>query len=660
MISKEIAENSLFIQEWVKDNLESYMLMYPQTRRKDIKRILTEVAEKYAENKDALLHNDYQDDQLVKLDLLTLYDWYKTKKPIAAGNGTFFFDHNKVYSPIQNVIEGRIADRKKYQKIRDQYEKSSYEYMYFEMMQMEAKIKINSIYGSFGATTFQLYNKYTASATTGTAQSLISATAIGFEAFLSNNVPYRSIDECVIFLKDVLRTDEYVDNDFQIVKMISDKMIVFNRIKQTFREWKNEYSTVIMKILDNCNDIELTKLYYKNNIYGFMDNEFIKSLLIGIFNKTTEFRNPNVTPEEITDDLELLWHYTNEFVFYNHAYTERINRLKNDKRKSVVLVDTDSDIINIQPWVDYIQNNIWDNSSTLMDKDDKIFTSVNILAYLVTKMVTTLLNKYCTDCNVLERFHSRINMKNEFYFTKLLLANVKKRYVALIRLREGKELNPPKVELKGHDFRKSAVNEDIREALEGIISTCILNTDQVNTSLINSKLDVLEQDIRDSLKNGERKYLVRMNCKNANAYDNPMSQGAVKSVLLWNTIFPNNEILVPAKLDIVLISVPNEKALEVIKNSYPVQYDRMLKYMQYEKSIRSSNSEGDGSKGYKGLSYLALPNNGEPVPDFIKPFIDVNKVISRNIGTFKPITQALGFNTLTTPNADFFSNILDI
>ena len=159
MLPEEVLLQSRFIHDWVEDNVIYFKLQYPNADEKVLRKVLLDVAQEHTKNHNAYLHNDYQDDMRINTDLLKLYDWYYKNRPIAAGHGTFFYNQNVKKSPIQNVIDGRIAARKEYQKIRDTYigpngDTSSYEYQYFEMMQMEAKVKINAIYGAFGAKTF--------------------------------------------------------------------------------------------------------------------------------------------------------------------------------------------------------------------------------------------------------------------------------------------------------------------------------------------------------------------------------------------------------------------------------------------------------------------------------------------------------------------------
>lgn len=121
MITQVELEQSKFIHDWIEDNVIYFKLQYPQAEEKVLRNILTDIAAKYTTNHNAQLHNDYQDDMRVQTDLLKLYDWYYKKKPIAAGNGTFFYNQDIISSPVQRVIEGRQDARKEYQGIRDKY-----------------------------------------------------------------------------------------------------------------------------------------------------------------------------------------------------------------------------------------------------------------------------------------------------------------------------------------------------------------------------------------------------------------------------------------------------------------------------------------------------------------------------------------------------------
>ena len=653
MINKETLDQSLFIKDWVDNNITYFKLQYPQAKESDLRRVLMGIAKRYVTNQNVHLHNDYMDDMVVNSDLLKIYDWYQTTRPIAAGNGTFFYAQDKKYCPIQNVIDGRIHARKDYQHKRDEYigpggDTTSYYYRYYDMMQLEAKVMINAIYGAFGARTFQLYNQYTAASTTGTAQSLISTTAMAFEAFLTNSVKFKSLNQMITFLGNILTEEHTIP--LNGLKIYDDKEMIYNHLKKQFTSFKPPYEPTLRRFLNNRTPEELTRIYYVNNLFPLVENPIIFNRLVRIYDITKSFRNPNDVPENIKEDLEFVWDYCHEFVFYNHSYTEQINRLKHDVRSTVILIDTDSNVINIKPWVDWTRTHIWNQSTTSMDETDKQFCSVNVLAFLVTKMARELLNRYAEDCHVLKKYQPRLNTKNEFYFSKILLANVKKRYIANIRLKEGKQVN--KIELKGHDFKKAGSSADIENDLMGIIKKNIINHPLIDVVQIMTDVANLEKKIRKSIEDRERTYLVRMNCKVAKVYADPYSEGAFTGPLLWNIINPDSVIMIPDKCDIVFINIPNEKVLdEKLGAKYPKIAETIRKNI-FHSGIKQLET--------KGLKYLALPNDGTPIPEWVLPVIDTERIVTRNAGTFYPVLKALTFTTITAGDNEYASNILDI
>ena len=654
----EEIRKSLLLQEYIEEQVKTYKLQYPQAKEADLRSIIENIVARHIKDIPAVIHNDYQDDRVIQTSLLGVYNWYKNQKPIAAGNGTFFFNQEKAQSPIADIIIGRINKRKEAQSTRDNFVKTPecYQYRFFEMIQMEIKVTINAIYGSFGTPSFQFYNIYTAGATTGTAQSLISTTAMAFESFLQNNVPFKTLDECMNFIKNTIGETHKLP--IQNITPHEDPEELFLRLKCTFRKYyKQSYETTLRRVISHLDGEDRTRLYYKNNITEFSKNQLVKVLLRQIYQTNVEFRNANKPPEEIKPYLEELWAYYEDFVFYNHPYVERIKRLRQDEREEVVLTDTDSNVIHISDWTEFVLTDIVPESNSTLGNEDKRFVSVNVLAWVITRMLRELLSYYCKTCNVLDSMAGRINMKNELYFPTLLLSQVKKRYAALIRLREGKVIDPPKVDIKGHDFKKAGTSPETEEVLRNIIKDCILTPNETqepaDVNLMNSRLFALENRIRDSLKNGERDYLTRYNCKQPIAYKEKtrMSQGAVLGPLLWDTLNPNNVISLPDKLDMVHINIPNLEALEPIKETHPEIYHRMEEYAFH----------GPVPELARGLKYLALPNNNDPIPDWVIPFIDVDKIVSKNTNTFKPVTEALQFHTLKASSEnDFFSNIIDI
>lgn len=653
---------NVFIEDWKQSQFDKLQTMFPSVSKTVLMDIINKDVEENFQDRESMIHNDYNDDLQMRQPLTTIYRFAKEKKPILAGNGTLFYNQDKAYSPVADLIDDRIDTRNMYKtKMKDvmkemeqienkestQYKMLLVEYIYYDMMQNEAKIRINSIYGSFGAPSFQLYNKYTAASTTGTSQSLISATGISFEAFIGNNVKFKTVGECIVFMMNIIHEEYELPNDG--INQITDRNVIYKAMVDNFEDGVfNEelHGDILWEFIEVLSVENLTKIYYKNNIYEFVRNEKITNIIVNIYNKADSFNNPNKPDDSYKDDVELLWQYCREYVFYNYPYNEQINRLKNDKRKSVKLIDTDSNFIYVQPWVDFLNKEVIPLSNTQMTGDNLMFASVNIMVYLVTEMLKDLLWKFCGNCNVLERYRHRINMKNELCFLKILLAPTKKKYTGKIVLREGIPVS--KIEIKGYDFKKAGVTEYLSERMTNIIKNRILVEGEVDIVNVLRDLNETEQEIYESLRNGERKFLLRMNCKDPAAYKKPESMGQVLSVLAWNTICPDDEIMVPDKLDVALMKIPNVEALEPIKNKFPEQYHRIKTYL-LEGSVKRFRE--------KGVKYIAIPNSIDKIPDWMIPLIDYDYISSRNLGTFAPILASLDLPQIGSNKQNHFGNI---
>lgn len=118
-------------------------------------------------------------------------------------------------------------------------------------------------------------------------------------------------------------------------------------------------------------------------------------------------------------------------------------------------------------------------------------------------------------------------------------------------------------------------------------------------------------------------------------------------------MYPDNEISIPDKLDIVILNSVSLEQFETLEDEYPDMVERVRKYL-------FNGPQADHFKK-KGLVYLALPNDGSDIPKCIIPFINVDKIITRNIGTFEPVMKALNVPMVSGGNDyKYFGNTLDI
>ena len=526
MILANNISDRIFIKRWKKHTKKLLKKSYPEISKKEIDKFLNKEVMKYVKDHECYIDNDYLGKR-IKSTLLEIYDWIVQTKPICGGFGVFYRNQHQVDNPLLKMILKFLKSRKAYKSRLKDFDPDSYEYATFDRKQLTEKVNTNSIYGALGLVSSFLFNKYTAPSVTATGQSLISTTCEAFEAFMANNVAFNNIDECMTFLYNI-STEDY---DTDILPDISLEQVE-ERIINMFYRYKTSYYESIHNYLEMLSGDELKRIYYKNNLYEFSDLDFMHDLLDKIITKCDEFKNPNKVPKCIEEDMKTLWTYYKTYVFYNHSPIDRIQRLKNDKRKCVVTIDTDSNMLNLNPWVEYAFNNFYINHpiNSKKDKTQVQFIVINIMAFVITNMITDVLWRATGITNIPEDYREYVNMKNEFLFSRMILASKKKRYMSSVKLREGEEFIPEKMDSKGLDFKKSTTSKEVEKTYTNMVKKHILQSEYIDLHGMNSDVLKFEDDIKESLSNGGKEYLSPMSVKELAAYADPYKGQGIRAV----------------------------------------------------------------------------------------------------------------------------------
>ena len=205
-----------------------------------------------------------------------------------------------------------------------------------------------------------LFDLNIAPAVTSTGRSLISSAILCFEGFLGNNVKFSSLNDILIFIDNVrLEYSSWKYNDYSILESSG-----FVNLEECFNKLmmncgykyipSYEDMDTIYKILQNCNQIELNRLFYKNNLYCFMDLPIARNLMISIIsNMQTPYIEPAKPPKEIIPQLNELRDLLVEYVFYNHQWMDRMDRNKNMIKNISIVSDTDSSFVSLDAWYHY-------------------------------------------------------------------------------------------------------------------------------------------------------------------------------------------------------------------------------------------------------------------------------------------------------------------
>lgn len=669
-VDKKIIKDSDFIALWKNEMIETMRTINPQWNKKDIDKILNKMLAEQMQNPDVNMDNNVTGENRDST-LLSVLDWLINRKPIISGNGTFYKNQHEALNPIAKMLDKFLNNRKAVKKKMFQVEdKTSDRYKDLDREQLNWKILVNSYYGASGMPKSAFYSTYSGPATTGVAQSVISTTETLFESFLVDNFKFIDINEAFHYMNTILQTDYELDD--WIIPVTRGQL--FDRIVSMFYDdiYRDEYEEPLRLFIEHLTQEEVTKIYYKNqfmeftrvhenirkdydelfssirnlkyaktiedipeellNKFGGSDEEVVKSYNSYVNNQY--FMDPNSPPDTVTDILKKLGDIYMKYVYHPFMVIDRIYRLKFFNRKTVCIVDTDSNILAMDSWVDFCNDHLLRSDYGRSDENNT-FIMINTIAYFITNAVGATLEVYGEYSNIPEDFRARFNMKNEFYFNKLIIGRKKKRYISSIKLREGNLLDPYKADVKGFDFMKATTSEYAKKRFDTIVKNHILESPLPDISAILGELSKFERDIRESINNGELTYLPLGNAKDLSAYKDPYSQQGVRGSLAWNIIYPDRAISFPSKVSILKLKIFTLDDMDDLASTNPDIY----------KTIKTQIFGSSNEKfAKKGLQVIAIPQN-EKIPEWCFPYIDYNTVINNIIGQFQGVLDTFGINS---------------
>ena len=638
--------NNYFIEDWINTMKDTVKLLYPDISNSELEEFLCQVIDNNLKVPIAEFDNNYNR-TTKRVDVLSLMQWVKDNKFIIAGNGTIFKNHEQEYNPSIHFLMDVKDSRDRIKKSMKSKTPGTYEYMIDDMGQLNEKLLMNSDYGAAGSPITYFFNLYCAVSTTATGQSLISTAMCAFEDFFSDNVRFIDFDDCSKYITNII--NEPFNGDMSLVE---DKKAheVFERLKSKFLDYKESYSYLLFNMLLNIDQDNLNRIYYKNNLYEFARLPKVKKLLFKIIDETDLFLDPNKPPKENKEDLELLWSWMKEFVDYNYFSFNRIGRLTCDYRDSVITIDTDSNMICLSPWYNFVIDEVINGDEKILNCDNKklVYKICNSVTYIASQVIAVHLKKFAINSGIPEEFHSRLHMKSEFLFRRMLLTNTKKRYMSKVMLREGTVYE--KNDVKGLDHLKSECNDFTRDFINKLCDEEILRSDDISVKNMINGTRELANEVRSSLERGEKTFLTPKKCKEAGAYKMPFSEQSFRAAYAWNVIFPDQQIEFPDTVDLIHLNIFRIEDIKELEEKEPQIYNNIKRYI-FESKIEDVKK--------KALTVLALPKNIDRIPEWCIPYINYDKIITDNTGKLKSILESLGVQIIQTDSTtDRYSNII--
>lgn len=500
--------------------------------------------------------------------------------------------------------------------------------------QITYKILNNAFFGASIEPNSIFYNPYSGDSIMSSGRDIITVSVNIFEKWFSNNIYFRDVTDCITYVRDIA-ADYATDFENHGIKFQTYKSVpsVVDYLLSKTDEYTESEKEKLRAYLTTFANPELINLvFYKNNILEFFRDSNILEYRLKEVLGHNDFLDPNKVPADIKPTMDNLWTIIKTYVFHNHQDYYRYKNMER-KRKTVLTIDTDSNFLYLNPVLEELAKLAPDK----VDPDDKtsIVVNINVIMYFATKVINETYTRYGIEIGIPADYTGRINMKNEFLLETLMVTEGKKHYASIVLMQEGNIFKEPKIDIKGLAIKKSNTNPNVRSMFTSILEDEILKPKEVNVSKIINKYRTFEEEIKTSLERGETTYALRGSVNSPLSYDRPLSIKAVRGVLLWNKLFPSEEITFPAKVNMVNLLITPD-----ILEASPLTEEEKAPLRQ----ILNNPSMTVGNE----ITVLALPREKTQVPKQFLPFIDSVTTVAANLSPGMPILNSAGGTILSS------------
>lgn len=679
-------------KDYLHSAVETIMKIDPSLHKDEVKKIVSRIMKENMKDPTIIMDNNVTGDG----DTITLTDmcnWIDRRRPVVSGNATFYMQPSELLSPTSNMLRSLKKGRKAVKRQMFTLKPDSDEYQQLDLDQSNKKVIMNAEYGGSGAPTAAFYTKYSPAATTLMAQSIITTMAAFFEGYVGDNQKFFHVNECFDWMNTVIQKSDKIPK--WVTRPTTQELI--HRIKSHFYMADMSDFPIIEGYINHCTEDEKTYLFYANNMKDLIRRNPHVSTLIGKilqslplleaasdevparfqskfpatqdgkhivdYNKWVSkemFLDPYSIPEVIKDDMEKLIGIMTQFVYVEYVTPDSIVKLNNHYRNTVLLVDTDSNVINADLFVAFILNEIYPGESFARNRLYNEMILVNVLAAMLDRCVIKILDFYGRIHNMDEASRAELTMKNEFMFRRFFLMKTKKRYGASIVLREGNIMIPFKLEIKGMDFIKAGVTDEVTKKFTKMLESHILFSDKLELHEMMKELKEFEKEIYLDLKKGGTKFLKPQMYKSEDAYikikdddgrvigSKAWSLPVFRGSSVWNELYPDKKIYSLDRVRIIKLVVTGLGDLEIIKQKYPKEYEMVL-----NKVFKSPVPE----IAKAGLKVIAIPSSVKQIPEWIIDLIDYDVIISDVISSFRSVLDALKIEDIDFKTANGKANI---
>jgi len=560
-----------------------------------------------------------------------------------------------------------------------------------DALQLKIKIFMNSVYGVQGQKGSFLYAPDTAGAVTSQGREMIAEMTWTTERIFYGTLHFYSVNELIGYIHQIKQEVNPNSEWLKYIDYIPTQKDVENQIIKALNsvehldDYINNLTPVLFAYIRRMTPIERIYYYYANNLFDLYSKNYkvfklfddIINLKIGYLapayppsdsdnEKFSQFLNIDYTitdsaeiinsvPDEdkkalsnylvwnkINPALDKIWDIVNDFVVVHMSTPKRALKYQTKRRRAIVVSDTDSIIVNLNPMVinlnklHCIENNLPYRGDEVSFYDEPLgFKLVNMAVYILIKGTVVAGDIFCKGANIPAEYRKWIDMKNEFLFKRLVMfSQAKKNYVVNTRLQEGKVID--EMPATGIKLNSSVIHPEVKKQIMDIIEQNIVRSQEINPIEIMLKVKKLEKWIVDSIKAGDLTLGRKARYSGPKGYKTGVYRNdAGRSAFIWNILYPQYKINAGDYGYVFQTTLYTEEDVKKkLGNTYPEVAEMLL-----EKIFKDENL-----KQY-GLRSIMIPMGNEDItklPDWIIKYVDYNRITRKHLSPISTLLPSIG------------------
>lgn len=659
---------------WVLQMTEAMCITHPGVPRSQIEAAVSRIYDKRVQDTEVQLYNNYEN-FVAKSTLIGMVDWFQQANPLIAESGVFFHQKSEKRNLNIEIIKECMLDARnihKKEKFAAMDAGDEFTAAIKDLQQGNDKKAANSGYGAEGQSSSFLFNIHSAMSVTACGRGQISTACQCFENLLADNVKFFHMNEYFNWVYNIVHEQpEWEYDTFSIISIVPARDQFIERFRGKFGHEDLCNEEMIGQTYDYLDDELRIRVYYKANLREFLVQRRPSDMLTDIAEADVEFIDPNKIPEELRKPIKKLTELVMEFVGYKYSVFRYEDRTRYQKRKVAIVIDTDSNFIYYGDILRHIVENVLPPKlfKNKHKNDEYKMRVLNVLSDFTTQAITRTLYHYLGVVNVAEEDRQYIKMKNEFYYSRVIVTYAKKSYVGLQKRQEEVIFDEPKLDVKGVNFFKSTASADTSKFIyDKILMEQLLQPKDGKVSLRKTYEAIyrFQQQISGEIAKGNTGYLKQsIKVKTPDAYAVPLRIGQYKAVYVWNKLNDDaDRIDLPATVTLVKVQLQSKKDAAKLEN-WPKIYERVIKLFDTDPEIGDYIDPKDGKlKAGKGIKAIALPDGMDEVPDWVLAVIDVETLASDNMKLFTQLYKPLGMSKGSTAHngttINYYTNIVRI